>query len=483
MLKEQPSHKEYIQFVETWLEAVYPKGPPPVHAHVATMLMLVDLTPMRKIIQHLYSHLGRPARAPENLLRSLLCMVLCGYTSITEWVATMRSYPFYAIISGFRPFDVPGVGTFYDFINLLMLRKPNEGKGLSRRKKRPENKDKPRHPGIIKRLAHRLLCGKKLPLRFSDASLIKEIFNAVFVTHSQELGLIDDDDLIISGDGSKFPTWASPYGKKICECKGKCDCIRKLLDKEAEWGWDSYRKQWVYGYTYYELVTQDRQLPIVVHLATVNRHDSVLSVYTMEEAKERCLSARYASFDSASDAYGIYQLGIKHWDVGLVIPLNETNKGNYNHSPPIAITEDGAPICQAGLRMANWGFCKDRCRIKWRCPVVATKSYQDFDCPFFSSCTDSQYGRVIFTKPQWDYRIHTPVPRDSKLWRSLEKGRSASERSNKRKKYDFLLLQTRTSGRKLWFFRVMLASMCQHIDHWYKEQNKEQNREQSETAA
>src|SRR5210317_1874287 len=105
MLREQPSHKEYIQFVETWLGVVYTKGPPAIHAHVATMLMLVDMTPMRWIIQHLYSHVGRPARPPENMLRSLICMTLCGYTSIEKWVATMRSHPFYAIVSGFHPYD------------------------------------------------------------------------------------------------------------------------------------------------------------------------------------------------------------------------------------------------------------------------------------------------------------------------------------------------------------------------------------------
>jgi len=472
MLKEQPSYQEYIHFVKTWLDTIYPKGPPPIHAHVATMIMLVNLTPMRKIIEHLYSALGRPARIPENLLRSLLSMVLCGCTSITKWVSLMRSHPFYAIISGFYPYDVPGVGTFYDFMNLIMFRKPREGRGLSRRKEKDE-KDKPKHSGIIKRLAQRLLSGKQLPLRFKDASIIKEIFDAIFVKHSQELGLIDEDNLIISGDGSKFPTWASPYGKKICECKGKCDCIRKLLDKEAQWGWDDYHKRWVYGYAYYELVTQDRQLPIVVHIASVNRHDSVQSVYTMQEAKDRGFSMKYASFDSASDCYEIYQLGIKQWDVGLVIPLNETNKGNYSHPKPIAITEDGVPICQVGLPMTNWGFCKDRCRIKWRCPVIATKSYKDFDCPYMKTCTDSHYGRVVFTKPQWDYRIHTPVARNSKLWKSLKDGRSASERSNKRKKYDFLLLQTRTSGRKFWFFRVMLSSMCQHIDEWYRKSREQ----------
>jgi len=460
MLTEQPSHQEYTHFVQTLLAIVYPDGPPPIHAHVATMIMLVDLTPMRKIVEQIYSALGRPARVPENMLRSFLVMVLCGYTSITEWVKQMRSHPFYPIICGFYPFDVPGVGTFYDFINLLMLRKHKDGRGLSKRKKKDDDKSKP-HPGIIRRLADRLLEGKKLPLRNTSASIIKEIFSVIFVAHSKEIGLIEETSLIISGDGSKLPTWASPYGKKICQCKQKCDCIRKLLDQEAHWVWDSYRKQWVYGYTYYELVTQDRQLPVVVHLASANRHDSVQSLYTMEEAHCRDFSLQYASFDSASDAYGIYELGIKRWDVALIIPLNETNKGNYTYEPPIDITENGVPKCQADLEMTNWGFCRDRCRIKWRCPVKASKEHQDFDCSFASACSDSSYGRVIYTKPEWDYRIHTPVPRESKLWKSLENGRSASERSNKRKKYDFLLLNTRTSGRKFWFFRVMLASMCQ----------------------
>jgi hypothetical protein len=107
MLPEQPSHPEYTHFVQTLLAIVYPNGPPPIHAYVATMIMLVDLTPMRKIVQKIYSALGRPARVPENMLRSFLVMVLCGYTSITEWVKQMRSHPFYAIISGFYPFDVP----------------------------------------------------------------------------------------------------------------------------------------------------------------------------------------------------------------------------------------------------------------------------------------------------------------------------------------------------------------------------------------
>jgi CRISPR/Cas system CMR-associated protein Cmr1 (group 7 of RAMP superfamily) len=44
--------------------------------------------------------------------------------------------------------------------------------------------------------------------------------------------------------------------------------------------------------------------------------------------------------------------------------------------------------------------------------------------------------------------------------------RSCAERSVKRKKCDFHLRDTRTAGRARWFFRAILAAMCQHIDAW-----------------
>ena len=69
-----------FQFVKTWLSIVYPQGPPPIHAHVATMMMLVDLTPMRTIIECLYSVLGRPARVPEKMLRSLLVLLVSAFS-------------------------------------------------------------------------------------------------------------------------------------------------------------------------------------------------------------------------------------------------------------------------------------------------------------------------------------------------------------------------------------------------------------------
>ena len=154
--------------------------------------------------------------------------------------------------------------------------------------------------------------------------------------------------------------------------------------------------------------------------------------------------------------------------MALVIPLNERNQDNLRYPGPLHLDND-IPFCPAELPMKRAGFCPDRVRIKWRCPLSASKKGpQVTTCPHFDQdCSGSPYGRVVYTYPQQNYRLHTLIPRDSPLWQSHRDARSCAERSVKRKKYDFLLLQTRTAGRDRWFFRVMSAAMCQHIDAWH----------------
>jgi len=45
-------------------------------------LLLLDLTPAVPILASLYAASGRPAIPPEDLLRSLIAMMLCDVTSI-----------------------------------------------------------------------------------------------------------------------------------------------------------------------------------------------------------------------------------------------------------------------------------------------------------------------------------------------------------------------------------------------------------------
>lgn len=502
MLKPSRSHQEYVSFVHSRLTT---EKQPGRHLPAKAKLLLLDLTLALPILALLYATGGRPALPPEQLLRSLIAMMLCGITSIDLWVEMMRDQHFYAIISGFDPAHVPGVGTFYDFIDRLLglnlkrikhLYRPNSKRKRAKRDKgasHDKNKDTPKHQDIIARLASRFLRQASLsvdpqtpswhfdPDKFSRAErVIKAIFYSCVVAKSVQLGLIDLDHLFVSGDGSKLRTWANPHGHKRCACdnKGKkpqewCDCERYYRDPLARWGYDSYHDCWLYGHTYYELTSysfdHNRELPLVILMADNSRHDSVLSTFALHQGRETLgFPIKVASFDKASDAVGLYRLGYELWHTSLVIPKNERNEGHFTFDPPTTLTPEGTPLCPDGRPMIYWGHCPDRERLKWRCPLKSgNRTERQKPCTCQGSCSPSAYGRVVYTYPKSNYRLFTPIPRDSSLWHQHYDHHSCVERSHKRKKYDFLLNQTRTAGRERWFLRVMLAAICQHLDAWY----------------
>jgi len=498
------SHKHYVRYVRH--KARHYGGLKSDHRHYAVWLKLqaTNLDQAYPLVKGLYAPaFGRPARCLLKMLRSCLAMMLCGETSFDKWVKLMRDEPFYALLSGFDPSDVPGVGTFYDYQDRL-LQRPRQARSRKQRShyrreqqdKKEANRDKNNirpHRHIINRLADRILARPHQPTPlaatlagFNDVlalpapeQILQTIFFSCFVARSVDLKLIDLNQLQVAGDGAKLPTWANPYGKKLCQCdnRGKsasdhCRCQRAYTDPLARWGWDSYRKCWVYGHTIYELTAycfqHTCQLPLLVSMADCNRHDSVSALVSLYRAQEMFgLSLNVISLDAAHDIVGLYRLATQRWHSALVIPLNERNKGNLQYTGPLRL-EDGIPICQADKPMTHWGFCPDRLRIKWRCPLAAAKKTPDLSsCPFFDNgCSGSAYGRVIYTYPPQNYRLHTLIPRSSALFQCHRDARSCAERSIKRKKYDFHLLQTKTAGRDRWFFRVILAACCQHIDAW-----------------
>ena len=503
MLMPSRSHQRYVRGVQRRARRW---GLRTTHRDFAVWrkLRVTNLDLAEPLLADLYSPAeGRPARPPLDMLRSCLAMMLSGQTSFDEWVGLLRDDPFYALISGFAPDDVPGVGTFYDFQDRLLgrvtqgrtqLRVPYRKRDARDQAKHHQDKHDLRpHQGIVERLAERiaarpepLTCLAGLLEGYGDLSvlprwerLLQAIFYSVFVAHSVELELIDLDQLHVAGDGAKLPTWANPHGHKRCACdnRGKspqdrCRCQRAYADPRALWGWDSYRECWVYGHTCYELTAYNLshpcQLPLVVSMADGNRHDSVLGLISLYRAQELYgFNLQTASLDAAHDAIAYYRLATTRWQMALVIPLNERNQGKLHYEGPLRL-DDGIPICPADQPMTRWGYCPDRMRIKWRCPLAAAKKSPDLQtCPFFDNgCSGSAYGRVIYTYPQQNYRRHTLIPRDSDLWQLHRDARSCAERSVKRKKYDFLLLQTKTAGRDRWFFRLILAAMCQHIDAW-----------------
>lgn len=131
------------------------------------------------------------------MLRSLILMHKQKVTSSDKWVFILKTSPILAILSGFSPDNVPGIGTFYDFFTRLWL---NSSPHLSSRKKRkfkrPKKKGKknqklePKNPNIIEKLVNRALKNKNNRYRQKAHDQLEILFQSLFVNKSASLGLL-----------------------------------------------------------------------------------------------------------------------------------------------------------------------------------------------------------------------------------------------------------------------------------------------------
>ncbi|KRG12978.1 hypothetical protein ACA29_09770 [Lederbergia galactosidilytica] len=127
-------------------------------------------------------------------------------TSVDKWVYTLKTNPLMAILSGFSPDNVPGVGTFYDFFNRLWLAQtPYITKQKKKKLKKPRKKGKknqklaPRNPNIVQKLVHRALKHEKIHYTKKPIDQLQLLFQTMFVHKSASDGLLGDlmDYLVI----------------------------------------------------------------------------------------------------------------------------------------------------------------------------------------------------------------------------------------------------------------------------------------------
>jgi len=477
MLGVTCSHKYYIKSVLDGLADLAQERPDQIkeyHEAISKMLIL-DLDPLIRIMQPLYPPIGRMAEKQVEIYRSLILMKHLKIP-LNNWVEILSNNPVLCLISGFNPDNIPKTSSFYDLINRFFPLKetpvirPVEFKPKDKLKK--GEKLPPKNPGIVDKLVDFIFYDSKRfyrRLSHRPERFLQRVFARVSVDRSVELGIVPRD-VSASGDGTCIETGASSYGKKVCKCieNGifRCTCDRKYSDPNANWGWDSHNERFFYGHTGYFIATHNKvlktDLPLYLRLVQANRHDSVSTIFALFEFRELYPNLRLDTFisDSASDNYATYDL-LDFWRVNAVIALNEKNKGNYTYPPALRIDENGVPICPANRPMVYRRECPGRCRIKWRCSRV-TKGAPF--CDACSNCSSSAYGRVIYTKPDWDLRLFTQIPRGSVEWKEKMKLRTASERVNDRILNDYKIEGAPTRGKKRIFFNIMLAAINMHLD-------------------
>jgi hypothetical protein len=494
MLTVKASHTQYQNFVETFLEKFFIQNNQQItlfeRSTIITKIWSVDLTGIVPLIQSTYSksNQGAPPKDAVALLRSLIIMAYCKETSISSWIKTLRSEPFYAILSGFIPAcyapfkaegiladQIPGIGTFYDFMDRLIYKDKALYKSKLRKvKRKPTKKQKKNQKmnnsksGVVERLVKRVLKYDNSKLCDRIESKMNTILKELFVIPSLSMGILGDPSkLNIAGDGTCMPSQASPYGKKVCDCKLKpgerCDCYRKFTDPSASWGWDSFNEHYYYGHTYHGFTACDSfySLPIHIKFVSAARHDSVTGVYELKELVDLYPEINFHSvvLDSAYDSNAFYLLCM-HYGINPIIDLNSRSSKPSSGSEFVKLDDKGIPygkIC--GHQLRNWGIIRKEYRRKWLFPVQCNHCEK---CPIKSN-------KTYYTKTLDNPRYFTPILRGSKQWKSLYKRRSTTERCWDRINNDFHAEKAIIYSVNRRITRVFLGSFCCFIDAWAKE--------------
>jgi hypothetical protein len=467
-------HSSYQDFVLTQFQLHYSGGILVIHKDhwpLIAKLWITDLSPVTILLRPLYDLKGSKPRDPASMLRSyLLNLLVRPELSTTKWVTELHTVPLYAILSGFEPGDLPGVGTFYDFFRRLWSAEKEHR--TSKRKPRQSRKRKPKKgkkgekapiskPGRVERLVRWML--PRLDQKSEQPTdRLFTFFESQFLAVSAKLGLLGDMNRLSSaGDGTPVVTSAYLRSKPTCDCRahGLADCNHPRLytQPDCDSGWDSARERYFNGYHLYMMNASDSpyDLPLYPRLHPASRHDAISFVVTSVEFAQRFTLGTLDKIllDAAHDAEAIYQL-IVHQHQEPFIDLNKRGKTNVDLGNGMSLSPEGTPICPKGKKMKPNGFDKSRNRQKWRCSPAC-------------DCSTAKYGRTFHTLNGENLRMFPKTPRETEAWKNIYKRRTSVERSNKREKIDYHLELGHHRSTMMWAIRIYGIMMCQHMDAWH----------------
>lgn len=217
-------HAHFQAWLEKQLRFLMPQDAAKIKFHATALekVYALDLDPFMELIKPLYSYTGRPALNQPELFRAV---ILASHykDSISYFVQRLKADEVLAIACGFEPGNTPGVGTLYDFFKRLWLGNASTKVLRPPYKKRKEKlkaneKLPPDNPDTVKELVDQVLNGKSFTN--GPERLLQKILIECAVKPSAKLKLLGNTlKLTLAGDGAPLETGASPFGKKVCQCK------------------------------------------------------------------------------------------------------------------------------------------------------------------------------------------------------------------------------------------------------------------------
>jgi hypothetical protein len=428
----------------------------------------LNLDPAIPILNSLYSQVDRaPHRDPVCMLRALILMAVLKIASITKWVKETRTITLLAILAGFDPDDTPGIGTYYDFMKRIIdgpyqkscehrVRRSTLITGKYKRnipKEKEAKKDSlDPHQSQSEKLIQELLSHADDPRPNDFQKILDNLLIKIGIVSSVEQGLLNLENLIVSGDGSILESNASSQGKPTCSCRleGNYNCQhdRFYSSPTAQWCYDAHKDCFIFGDRYYHLVTSQNghDFPLGTSMPGGNESDFTLSLKTVDRffkgARENELKANIPYFcgDCHHDSYAHYEYFQKK-GVVPVIPLSEKSQKVIPHLPDsnIQLDKDGTPLCPAGMKMHHHMYDKNKRVHVYSCPVKRN-THRDGksvyithteECPRHQDCRpSSSLGPFVYIKSDTDPRLYPPLARNSQKFKEIMNQRTSTERCN-----------------------------------------------------
>jgi hypothetical protein len=200
-----------------------------------------------------------------------------------------------------------------------------------------------------------------------------------------------------------------------------------------------------FGYKLHLLVDVKHEVALAYHITDTKAGDNERIPTLVEQAKNNLPPQRMKTlaYDKAADDGGVHEFLHEEKIAPLiqnrVFQLEEPEKVLGGRTPlNIVHDQAGTVFCYDKVSdppvrhpMAYIGHEAERGTLKYRCPA----RHQGFDCPSDAACNgERSYGLTVRVQQEIDLRRFPSIPRATKQFERLYKGRTAVERVNGRLK-------------------------------------------------
>jgi hypothetical protein len=199
-----------------------------------------------------------------------------------------------------------------------------------------------------------------------------------------------------------------------------------------------------FGYKFHLLVDVKHEVALAYQISSTKMGDSEVLPDLLRHARANLPAGRTKTlaYDKAADDEQVHELlhdvGIQPLIQNRSLWKNDRERMLPGHdgSSNVVYDEAGTLYCydkvsDPPLRhpMAYIGHEPDRGTLKYRCPA----KHEGWECPMSSICNAGKsYGKTVRIKQEEDLRRFPPIPRATKQFERLYKGRTAVERVNGR---------------------------------------------------